>query len=58
MDGNAIEHHVDSRIIPDKVVVVVFFLIIFHVAAFVSFHYLVVMVATVPDSDLVRPLVL
>ena len=45
MDGHAIEDHVDSRTIPDKVVALVFFLIIFHVAAFVSFHC-VVMVAT------------
>ena len=45
MDGHAIEHHVDSRVIPDKIVALVFFLIVFHVAAFVSLYY-VVMVAT------------
>lgn len=53
MDGHAIEHHVDSGTIPDKVVALVLFLIVFHVAAFVSFHF-VVMVA-IPINILVKP---
>ena len=46
MDGNAIEHHVDSGTIPDKVVALVFFLIVFHVGAFVSFDCVVMVAIT------------
>lgn len=54
MDGHAIEHHVDSRMISDKLVALVFFLIVFHVAAFVSFHYVVMVPISI--SILVWPL--